>query len=203
MWKQEFDEKASHKEKASVKEAQARIAVMQAEMDANGDAAAKSSLERQKQGADQSPDVFVDVAQDSDQKRTDPEKEAIQKEIQNKHLSIASSADAYKRESIETAPRSSTVLSDSASDTFTIPASIASPACEPGDSRPPAERSRVALQVPEAGNPPRPTHSRGGTVMSGITVASSRRSLPSLRRRETKLAQKEAHPWQHLGRLEI
>ncbi|KAF7194413.1 hypothetical protein HII31_04218 [Pseudocercospora fuligena] len=131
---------------------------------------------------------------------TDPEKEAIQKDIQNKHLSLASSADWHKRESIETAPRASTVLSDSASETSQT--GDDDPKLEGQDSRP-GGRSRVTLAVPDDDpNARRPTHSRGDTVASGITVASSRRSgrsMPSLRRRETKLAQKKAHPWQHLG----
>ncbi|PNS16427.1 hypothetical protein CAC42_161 [Sphaceloma murrayae] len=38
-----------------------------------------------------------------------------------------------------------------------------------------------------------------GTGQRTLSAKSSARSLPSLRRRETRLAQKEAHPWQHLG----
>ncbi|KAI5367682.1 hypothetical protein Slin14017_G027180 [Septoria linicola] len=156
------------------------------------------------------PDVFVDAPthnstgapQPDATDIEDPEKDAIRKEIQNKHLSMASSADARKRESIETPPRWSTVLSDSdGASEHTIQAV---PDAET-DARAPAERSRVTLQVPEGEHeginsiPTRPTHSRGATVASGVTVASSRRSMPSLRRRETKLMQKKAHPWQHLG----
>ncbi|KAM3423440.1 hypothetical protein BST61_g871 [Cercospora zeina] len=133
----------------------------------------------------------------------DPEKDAIRKEIQNKHLSVASSADGGKRESIETPPRWSAVMSDSdAASEHTIQAT---PIVEQ-DARPAATRSRVTLQVPDdedhdggGGSPARPTHSRGATMASGVTVVSSKRSLPSLRRRETKLMQKKAHPWQHLG----
>lgn len=40
----------------------------------------------------------------------------------------------------------------------------------------------------------RPNHSRENTTISTATQA-----LPPLKRKETKLAQKEAHPWQHLG----
>lgn len=135
----------------------------------------------------------------------DPEKDALRKEIQNKHLSLASEADARKRESIETPPRWSTVLSDSdAASEHTIQGT---PVAEL-DGALPATRSRVTLQVPEGEHdggdgPQRPTHSRGpsrgGQSAAGVTVASSRRSLPSLRRRETKLMQKKSHPWQHLG----
>jgi hypothetical protein len=172
----------------------------------------KAAAQRDAQGQDvtsPTPEVFVDAPQQSDQETVtgyatteDPEKEAMRKEIQNKHLSLASSADVYKRESIETPPRASTLLSDSASER-TIEASMASPVPQQEEPRPPASRSRVTLQVPDEDQsthrPARPIHSRGATVASGITVASSRRSMPSLRRRETKLAQKKAHPWQHLG----
>lgn len=136
----------------------------------------------------------------------DPEKDALRKEVQNKHLSLASEADARKRESIETPPRWSTVLSDSdAASEHTIQGT---PVAELNGALP-ATRSRVTLQVPEGEHdggdgPQRPIHSRGasrgGQSAAGVTIASSRRSLPSLRRRETKLMQKEAHPWQHLGK---
>lgn len=131
----------------------------------------------------------------------DPEKDAIRRDLQNKHLTYASNADDRKRESIETPPRWSTVLSDSdAGSEHTIQCT---PVAE-YDGRPPATRSRVTLQVPEGEHeggdhyPTRPTHSRGLSA-GAATVVSSKRSLPSLRRRETKLMQKEAHPWQHLG----
>lgn len=185
-------------------------------MNASDEKAAEAAAEQR--NAAVTPDVFVDAQTHDSQSTTeqdsinhdmtsgeDPEKDAIRKEIQNKHLSIASSADAHKRESIETPPRWSAVMSDSdAASEHTIQAT---PIVE-ADARPAATRSRVTLQVPEdehhhqgggGSMPTRPTHSRGATVASGVTIASSRRSLPSLRRRETKLMQKKAHPWQHLG----
>jgi hypothetical protein len=48
--------------------------------------------------------------------------------------------------------------------------------------------------------PVRPVHVRAGHSQATTTVG-SRRSLPSLRRKETKLAQKEAHPWLVLTHL--
>ncbi|KAL1859863.1 hypothetical protein Plec18167_006335 [Paecilomyces lecythidis] len=42
----------------------------------------------------------------------------------------------------------------------------------------------------------RPIYSAGNTTVADSTGA---RSLPPLKRKETRLAQKEAHPWQHLG----
>lgn len=124
----------------------------------------------------------------------DAEKDALWRhEIQNKHLSLASASEAHKRESIETAPRASTVLSDSDS-----ARSYTADDDDPKDGRP----GGPTLAAPRGG-PTRPSHSRGDTIASAVTVTSSRRSLPSLRRRETKLAQKEAHPWQHLGKLMI
>ncbi|KAF2220532.1 hypothetical protein BDZ85DRAFT_266747 [Elsinoe ampelina] len=39
----------------------------------------------------------------------------------------------------------------------------------------------------------------GGLPAHTLSTKASSRSLPSLRRPETRLAQKEAHPWQHLG----
>lgn len=132
----------------------------------------------------------------------DPEKDAIRRDLQNKHLTYASNADDRKRESIETPPRWSTVLSDSdAGSEHTIQCT---PVAE-HDGIPPATRSRVTLQVPEGEHeggdhhPTRPTPFRGLSA-GATTVVSSKRSLPSLRRRETKLMQKEAHPWQHLGK---
>lgn len=132
----------------------------------------------------------------------DPEKDAIRRDLQNKHLTYASNADDRKRESIETPPRWSTVLSDSdAGSEHTIQCT---PVAE-HDGIPPATRSRVTLQVPEGEHeggdhhPTRPTPFRGLSA-GAATVVSSKRSLPSLRRRETKLMQKEAHPWQHLGK---
>lgn len=45
--------------------------------------------------------------------------------------------------------------------------------------------------------PPRPTLSqRATTQASGLTTT---RSLPPLKRKETKMMQKHAHPWEHLG----
>lgn len=176
-------------------------------MDASDEKAAEAGeLQRT---AMTTPDVFVDAPTHGNTTTStdieDPEKDALRKEIHNKHLSLASEADARKRESIETPPRWSTVLSDSdAASEHTIQGT---PVAEL-DGRPPATRSRVTLQVPEgehegADGPTRPTHSRGasrgGQSAAGVTIASSRRSLPSLRRRETKLMQKKAHPWQHLG----
>lgn len=182
---EETDRMAIDEEKAALERDQAAVQ----STSANLDAAIEQERERTRE--------FVDAPE-----TTDPEKDAAQKEIQNKHLSLASSADWHKRESIETAPRASTVLSDSASETSQT--GDDEPKEEGQDARP-AGRSRVTLAVPEdEPNTGRPVHSRGDTVASGITVASSRRSgrsMPSLRRRETKLAQKKAHPWQHLGKV--
>jgi hypothetical protein len=43
----------------------------------------------------------------------------------------------------------------------------------------------------------RPGHALGSTAAS--TASTGSHSLPPLRRKETKLMQKEAHPWEHLG----
>lgn len=42
----------------------------------------------------------------------------------------------------------------------------------------------------------RPIYSAGNATVTGSVGG---RSLPPLKREETRLAQKEAHPWQHLG----
>ena len=54
-----------------------------------------------------------------------------------------------------------------------------------------ATRSRET-QLASSAN--RPHYSRDNTT--GLAVA---RNLPPLKRKETRLAQKKAHPWQHLG----
>ena len=119
----------------------------------------------------------------------DPEKDAIEKdtstsptatpERDSRHLSVDLDREArHKRESVESRLRDSSVLSDSDFDELEAQARDASFA-----------------------NPERPVHSRGETTASARSARSttSRRSMPPLRRKETKLAQKEAHPWQHLG----
>lgn len=52
---------------------------------------------------------------------------------------------------------------------------------------------------PTATTAPPGTSSRNLGVVATTDTAAARSDLPRLRHKETKLAQKEAHPWQHLG----
>ncbi|PSK42737.1 cyclin-dependent kinase regulatory subunit [Elsinoe australis] len=56
-----------------------------------------------------------------------------------------------------------------------------------------------AIRPAPSNNASRQSVNRTGPGQHTLSAKSSSRSLPSLRRRETRLAQKEAHPWQHLG----
>ncbi|CAK3862078.1 hypothetical protein DOTSEDRAFT_69692 [Lecanosticta acicola] len=119
----------------------------------------------------------------------DPEKDAIAKDISatatntperdSRHLSVDLDEQArVKRESVESrlsGLRDSSVLSISDFDEL-----------------------EARGQDGVSPLPQRPVPSRGGTTASAKSTA-SRRSMPPLRRKETRLAQKEAHPWQHLG----
>lgn len=146
-----------------------------------------------------------DVSTDDPEKQfpSDPEKEVVPTRRprvpltgtdRDKHLSIESAADKYKRESIEAScPRCSTIS------TQTLQTDANGAYIDPGndnigihDERHP----RFLTPQPGSMEIPRPTPFRGLTAASATTIGlSSRRSLPSLRRKETKLAQKEAHPW--------
>lgn len=119
------------------------------------------------------------VAMDTLSEKGDTEKGATDMAGSDpRHLSVDRGRDTRrKRESVESrfssAFRDSSVLSsDDDEDEITLADRLASPEAD------------------------RPQYSRGNTT---IRSASSHRSMPPLRRRETKLAQKEAHPWQHLG----
>lgn len=65
------------------------------------------------------------------------------------------------------------------------------------------EKPAVADLEPSTDNtgttlrPPRPEPTRGETTATAASAFG--RNLPPLKRKETKLAQKESHPWQHLG----
>ncbi|KJX98362.1 hypothetical protein TI39_contig415g00004 [Zymoseptoria brevis] len=109
-----------------------------------------------------------------------------------KHLSAELERDQYKRESVETSNyRFSQITANTGTSVgWGDDPEKKSEEGESGDQVPPL-REGDALQ--------RPTHTRAAHSQATTVGLSSRRSLPSLRRRETKLAQKEAHPWQHLG----
>lgn len=121
----------------------------------------------------------------------------------DKHLSLESAADKYKRESVEAScPRCSTIS------TQTLQTDADGQYIDPGngdadidDQRHPRFLAPGSMEVSRPGlfnsmEINRPAAHRGLTAASATTVgAASRRSLPSLRRKETKLAQKEAHPW--------
>lgn len=162
------------------------------------DALEKETLGTQEQSDTQEqPDTQIRVDPPEDRQReggpSDPEKDAIEKETETetstpdpKRLSAAGDLEGRaKRESVESrafgSVRDSSVLSDSDFGEFDDVAN------RPSDISP-----QTAA---------RPQHSRGETMRSVVSTTSRRsgRSLPPLRRKETKLAQKEAHPWQHLG----
>jgi hypothetical protein len=98
-----------------------------------------------------------------------------------RHRSAEIAADRNKRESVETNYRFSQITANTD--------------FEDGDGDPEKakeEESGILRPNPAVVRPP---HHRAGVSMATTIGADSRRSLPSLRRKETKLAQKEAHPW--------
>lgn len=157
----------------------------------------KAALEKETMGTQERSDADIRIEQPPEDSRevtsSDPEKSAFKKETDTerstpdpKRLSATLDVEGRaKRESIESRAfgsiRDSSVLSDSDFGDFDDVA-----------TRP----SDISPQTAE-----RPQHSRGETTASAMSAISRRsgRSLPPLRRKETKLAQKEAHPWQHLG----
>ncbi|GAD92894.1 hypothetical protein MYCGRDRAFT_96123 [Paecilomyces variotii No. 5] len=66
----------------------------------------------------------------------------------------------------------------------------------PGSTPPSNANSIHSQEIWPASSTNRPIYSAGNTTVADSTGA---RSLPPLKRKETRLAQKEAHPWQHLG----
>ncbi|KAK4633230.1 hypothetical protein CLAFUW4_02845 [Fulvia fulva] len=142
-------------------------------------------------------DIRVSMPPEDSQRNTlvaDDEKDVIEKETGTdttaagtpdpKHLSVDFDTEGRrKRESVES--RLSSVLRDS---------SVLSES-DFGELDEQIRQARLRQEQE------RPQNSRGQTSASGVSTRSQRsgRSMPPLRRKETKLAQKEAHPWQHLG----
>lgn len=112
----------------------------------------------------------------------------------DKHWSIESAADKHKRESVESARPRQSIVSALTEPTLYEAAIIDS---SEGTEEVQNERHAAFDAAAQARlNVSRPENFRGLTGASATTIGgASRRSLPSLRRKETKLAQKEAHPW--------
>ena len=162
----------------------------QGNMDKNGE-------DRMMQQEATDADIRVSMPLEDSHRNTlvaEDEKDAIEKETETdttaagtpdpKHLSVDLDAEGRrKRESVES--RLSSVLRDSS-------------VLSDSDLGELDEQIRQARLRPVQERPP---HSRGHTSASGVSTMSRRsgRSMPPLRRKETKLAPKEAHPWQHLG----
>jgi hypothetical protein len=126
----------------------------------------------------------------------------------DKHLSVESAADKYKRESVETGcPRCSTISTQTEQTnepdgTYIDPTNYDLDVHDERHPRfltPPPGSVEIERERPDTFRGLTDASAVSATTIGGASRTTvggaSRRSLPSLRRKETKLAQKEAHPW--------